>query len=78
MQQQPMFVASERLGYHVHQELSTAERNNLSANLGGTADRDTPEELRLQKRIEETEMKAAISPLIPPHYALSMSEKHMP
>jgi hypothetical protein len=71
-------LESERPRDHVHRELSTAEQNDLSAILGGTADKDTPEELRREKRIEETEIKAAISPLMPPFYALSMSENHRP
>jgi hypothetical protein len=33
----------------IQQELSAAEWNDQSANSGGTADKDTPEELRLQK-----------------------------
>lgn len=76
MQPQPMYIGSEWSGDHVQQELSTGEQNDLSAILEGTTDKDTPEKLRLEKRIEETEMKAVISPLMPPFYvrrALTMT-----
>jgi hypothetical protein len=47
MKHQP--IGSEQSGDHVDQELCAAEQNDLSAILGGTVDKDTPEELRLEE-----------------------------